>query len=156
MRKFQNYLALLLVLSLFAACDAGRIYDHSQALPDTGWHKDSTLIFDTEVSDTISLYNFYITVRNNNEYGFRNLYIFLSTSLPNGNNTRDTIELMLADREGKWLGRGFGSIKDNQILVRRNLKFPLSGTYSFKIEQAMRKDIIEGIKDVGIRIEDAR
>ena len=155
MRKYQNYLGLLLVLSLFVACDAGRIYDRSQALPNTGWHKDSTLQFDTEVRDSIGLYNFYINVRNNNEYGFRNLYIFLSTSLPNGNNTRDTIELMLADREGKWLGTGFGSIKDNQILVRSNLKFPLTGTYSFEIEQAMRKDIIEGIKDVGIRIEDA-
>ena len=43
-------------------------------------------------------------------------------------------------------------IKDNQILFRKRGRFPMSGTYNFTFEQAMRDKQLEGIKSVGIRI----
>ena len=86
-------------------------------------------------------------------YAYRNLYLFLTTRLPNNNRTRDTLELILADPQGNWLGKGFGALHDNQILVRRNLSFPLAGRYTFSLQQAMRQDVLEGVADVGIRIE---
>jgi gliding motility-associated lipoprotein GldH len=84
------------------------------------------------------------------------LYLFLNTRLPNSNLTRDTIELVLADVNGKWLGKGFGAIKDNQIPVRNNLIFPIKGEYIFGIEQAMREETLVGLVDIGIRVEQAK
>jgi gliding motility-associated lipoprotein GldH len=138
---------------LLWSCDANRFYDQSLELPSTGWHKDSIAGFEVRVEDTVRPYNFYISIRNTDDYPFRNFYLFLSTRLPNNNETRDTLELILADKDGKWLGKGFGAIKDNQIIIRENLLFPLAGSYHFKIEQAMRRDILPGISDIGIRIE---
>nr|NQU93868.1 gliding motility lipoprotein GldH [Bacteroidota bacterium] len=142
-----------ILLFILSGCDTQRLYDQSLSIPDDGWHKDSATYFQVNVDDTIGLYNFYINLRHSAAYRFSNFYLFLNSELPNGNITRDTIELILADHTGKWLGKGFGSIKDNQVLVRKNLRFPLKGTYKFSIEQGMRKDLLKGIKDVGIRVE---
>lgn len=152
----KNATLVFSLVILFTACDPGRLYDESEGIPENGWHKDSIAEFIIQVDDTTQLYNFYITVRNNDNYTYRNLYIFLNTRFPNGHTTRDTIELVLADVNGKWLGKGFGAIKDNQIQVRKNLIFPLMGEYVFGIEQAMRKKSLVGLVDIGIRVEQAK
>jgi gliding motility-associated lipoprotein GldH len=59
---------------------------------------------------------------------------------------------VLADIEGRWLGKGWGAVKENSILISRNMRFPLKGNYEFKIQQAMRVDTLTGISDVGIRV----
>ncbi len=108
--------------------------------------------FDVEVTDTVSLFDFYINLRNTVDYKYSNFYLFLNTTLPDGMAARDTIELMLADRSGKWLGKGFGKYRDNQMLVRAGLQFPMAGNYVFEIEHAMRDTLLTGIGSVGIRI----
>jgi len=65
----------------------------------------------------------------------------------------DTIECLLADDSGKWLGKERGKMVDNRILFRRGIRFKLSGNYSFEFEQAMRDTDLNGIEDFGIRIE---
>jgi gliding motility-associated lipoprotein GldH len=69
--------------------------------------------------------------------------------------SNDTLDCILADEKGKWLGSGIGDIYDNQIPFKRNVRFPLPGTYSFEIQQGTRKDDIPLIMDVGLRIEKA-
>lgn len=152
-RKVAISALILFVVIMLWSCDANRFYDQSLALPSTGWHKDSIAGFEVHVEDTARPYNFYITIRNDDAYPYRNFYLFLSTTLPNNNETRDTLELILASKQGKWLGNGFGAVKDNQIKIRENLLFPIGGSYHFRIEQAMRQDVLPGISDIGIRIE---
>lgn len=150
----NRYSVLLFgILLSLTACDTRQLYDHSVGIDADGWHKDSMAVFKVDVADTATFYNFYINVRNNDDYAYRNLYVFLTTRLPNSNRTRDTLELILADQQGNWLGKGFGALHDNQILVRRNLSFPLAGRYTFSLQQAMRQETLEGITDAGIRIE---
>lgn len=147
------FLFTLLVI-FFTACDSNMVFDSSFTLPANGWNEKSAVEFkDVVVSDTLALYNFYVTVRNTDDYRYSNFYIFLTTKLPNGNLGRDTIEIKLAELNGKWLGQGFGHYKDNQILVRKALRFPASGKYDFLIEHAMRDEVLTGINNVGIRIE---
>jgi gliding motility-associated lipoprotein GldH len=76
----------------------------------------------------------------------------MDTKFPNNNMSRDTLEFILADFEGKWLGKGWGSVKENTVLISADMRFPLSGIYEFKIQQAMRQDTLKGIKNMGIRI----
>lgn len=152
-RKITTSALLIFGVVILWSCDANRFYDQSLELPATGWHKDSIAGFEVNVDDTTRPYNFYITIRNDDAYPYRNFYLFLSTTLPNNNKTRDTLELILANKEGKWLGKGFGALKDNQIKIRENLLFPISGSYHFRITQAMRQDVLPGISDIGIRIE---
>jgi gliding motility-associated lipoprotein GldH len=156
-----KYKFLYLLLGAFilllagSACDSSRIFDENTAIPASLWTKDFRPSFEVEVRDTTTNYGFYFNVRNTEAYRYSNLYIFLETHFPNGNVTRDTIECMLADVSGRWLGRSSGSLIEHQILLNPALRFPLSGNYLFEIEQAMREPL-NGITDVGIRIEKSR
>jgi gliding motility-associated lipoprotein GldH len=129
------------------------VYDAQVEIAEAKWYKDEVARFEVAITDTTSQCDFVLSVRNNMDYSFSNLYVFLNTRFPNGNMTRDTIECILADRTGKWLGKGWGNIKDNRIVLKSGLTFPISGTYEFYVQQAMRKDTLEGIVSVGLRIE---
>ncbi len=146
--------AIIILVIFLTSCDSNMVFDSSFTLPANGWNEKSAVEFkDVVVSDTLALYNFYISVRNTDAYRFSNFYLFLTTKLPNGKLGRDTIEIKLAELNGKWLGQGFGHYRDNQILVRKALRFPVSGKYDFLIEHAMREEVLTGINNVGIRIE---
>lgn len=79
--------------------------------------------------------------------------MFIDTHFPQGIHTQDTIELILADNTGKWYGKGFGKIKEYQVLIRKAVTFPVTGIYNIGIVQGMRDKNLQGIEDVGIRIE---
>ena len=109
--------------------------------------------FSVPVQDTVSLHNLYINLRNTGKYPRSNLFLFIHTVSPLGSTFRDTFEIKLADDQGRWYGRGFGGIWTHQVLYRKNVKFPYKGVYRFELEQAMRKKVLPGIVDVGIRLE---
>lgn len=138
---------------LLSSCDSKRVYEQNVDIPENIWDKDKPVYFDVLITDTVSLHNVYINIRNASGYGYSNIYLFLDTKYPNNTISRDTIECILADPSGKWLGDGSGDIWDNQILFKKNVRFRQTGTYKFRYEQAMRMPKLPMIMDVGLRIE---
>lgn len=129
------------------------IYDESVVIPNASWNNQDLPYFDVNIEDTTSSYNFYFNIRHLENYKYSNFYMFLHTTFPNGNQTHDTIELILAYPDGRWIGKGSGSMRSNQILLNNNLHFPFKGNYHFEIEQAMREPVLNGITDVGVKFE---
>lgn len=144
---------LCLFALLVVACDSNRVFEENVAIPDKVWNADNKIKFEVDILDTLAPHNFYVNVRNTGAYRYSNLYVFLHIKFPNGKFSHDTIECPLADKTGKWYGSGTGQIKDNQVLVKYNMRFPLEGRYEFEIEQAMREEELEEITDVGFRLE---
>lgn len=148
--------AFLLMFSLFfSSCDTSRIYEENQTLPDNVWASDNVLKFSVNIVDTVSPTNFYVNVRNADGYPYGNLFVFVKTTFPNQKISNDTLECILADEKGQWLGSGMGDIYDNQIPFKQNVRFPISGTYTFEMQHGMRVDKIPLIMDMGLRIEKA-
>lgn len=137
---------------LLVACDTKRYYENNLPIKNEVWNVNDKPFFEVEVEDTLKLFNFYINLRNNSSYEYSNIYLFLNTYFPNGEQSRDTIECILADSRGYWLGKGT-EIIEHQILFKRGVRFPMPGVYRFEFEQAMRKDELEDILDIGLRIE---
>jgi len=152
----KTFFILGLFAILLSSCGQPIIFDEHVTLEDAKWYKGESARFSVEINDSLVAYDFYLTVRNTTDYRYSNFYLFLLTRFPNGNLSRDTIECMLADNKGMWLGKGWGSIKENTILLKQNLHFPLSGDYQFLVQQAMRVDTLEGISNVGLRIEKSK
>lgn len=153
--KISGSIVLLTIVSVFfiSGCDAERVYDKYQPVNDNGWYKNDTLVYQPQIEDTSELYNLIIKVRHNTDYRYQNLYLFTKTRFPDGMATQDTIELMLARKDGSWLGQGFGAMKTAKQLILRRGRFLQEGAYRFELRQAMRTDTLQGIEDVGIRIE---
>ena len=132
------------------------VFEKNTIIPDNNWEMNNIIKLDVEIKDTMSLHNIYFNIRNAGGYQFSNLYLFLTTITPKGEQARDTVELTLADERGKWLGDGSGDIWDNRILFKRKFRFPEAGLYHFEFQQAMRVNPLPQIMDAGMRIEKAQ
>jgi gliding motility-associated lipoprotein GldH len=147
-------LSLVSVLIL-TSCDPARVYEKNVKIPNGIWQRDNRVRFELVVEDTISAHNLYVNIRNTSLYPMSNLYLFITTTAPSGHSVRDTLEVILADEKGKWLGSGLGDIWDLQQLYKKNVRFAQRGKYSFEYEQAMRTEKLPFILDVGLRVEKA-
>jgi gliding motility-associated lipoprotein GldH len=143
---------LPLILIFLSACSSGVIYDNTKSITNDVWKADQIIRFDVPVNDTVHIYKFYLNLRNTTSYRYANIFLFIDSTFPDGKQARDTVECILADPSGKWLGKGISNIRDNQVLLRRGLRFPQKGNYIFEFEQAMREPELQGIMDVGLRI----
>lgn len=149
----HKYLITGVLVMILCACDPNRVFDRNAAVDPNGWIPRDGKEFRVEITDTISIYNLYISLRHTNDYPFSNIYFFVLSRFPDGQLYRDTVEYVLADPSGRWLGKGLGKIKDNRYPFRKGIHLPEKGTYVFRIEQAMRENYLKGVHDVGLRIE---
>jgi len=149
----NNPVLILICLLMFSSCDSKRVFEENKPLENRSWKSADKLEFSVTINDTTIPYNVFLNIRNSMDYPYSNLYLFLKTSFPDGKVSLDTIECILADYDGRWLGSGIGSVKFNKCLFQKNVSFPRRGKYNFEFEQAMRVNVLKGITDVGLRIE---
>lgn len=153
MRKIlARFGSVLVFLSCLYACNNRALIDETVSLPAKGWNYDSLLTFSFPITDTSGVYDVSLHVRNAKQYKYSNLWIFLETTAPNGARQKDTLELILADETGHWLGKGTRSINTMLIPYMRNIKFPYLGVYQMQVQHAMRDTTLNYIHDFGIRI----
>ena len=153
----KNFIQYVFVLGIFilSSCDPARVFEENKQLQEGIWKQNKPVIIEAEINDTITYNCVYINVRNKGGYQYSNLFLFIKTTTPKGIIGMDTLECTLASPDGKWLGSGLGDIYSNQILFKKNVRFPQKGKYLFEISQAMRIDPLTEIMDVGIRVERA-
>ncbi|WP_121666010.1 gliding motility lipoprotein GldH [Mesonia aquimarina] len=158
MRKFL-VLLLLTALGLTISCDSKQVFDSYKSVGKS-WHKDSIVSFQIKDLDKLKPYNLFINIRNNNTYNYNNLFLITEMNFPNGKVITDTLEYEMAYPDGKFMGEGFGDVKENKLWYKEGVQFPEEGAYQINIQQAMRKngsvnpiEKLEGITEVGFRIE---
>lgn len=151
--------AIILFSILAIACHSNVEYNQYVSLPN-GWNKDRPVSFTFTSTDTLSQHNIFIMIRNNEQYPYSNLFLITHFEMPNKQIVIDTLEYEMANAQGEWLGYGYSGIKESKLWYKEKVTFPNNGTYSLKIEQAMRKigetdgiKILDGITEVGIRVE---
>lgn len=136
------------------ACNNFSVFSDYKTIQNASWHKDSVLTFQVPVSDTLQNHNLFISVRNDINYKYSNLWLFVEINQPGENKAViDTFEITLADERGKWLGEGFGGVKNYESLYKTNVYFPASGKYEINIKQGMRGERLKGITEIGLRVE---
>ena len=138
---------------LWVSCDKPSVFEEFVSINGQSWNSNNILHFNVSMEDSAQAYNVLLCVRNNGKYEFSNLFLFVTTHSPDGSFLRDTVEITLADEQGKWLGKGAASMFTLYHPYRQNIRFPLPGIYTFDIEQAMWIKDLKNISDIGLRIE---
>lgn len=141
------------ILALLSACDRRVYYDSTRAVNEHGWLPAESVDFDVLAEDTTTVYNLLFEVRNSISYPYSNTFLFVQTTFPDGSVAKDTLEVPLADAEGRWLGKRTGRYVDVRRYFFRNARFPMEGHYRFTVANGMRDSAIVGLKDIGLRIE---
>jgi gliding motility-associated lipoprotein GldH len=147
------FISILIFFLLLVSCNKKVVYTNSQPMPQELWKLMDVVSFKVPITDSLSSNNVNITIRNGSSYPFRNIFLFVSTTSPEGKKITDTLQYNLADEKGKWIGRGFGDIHELNLPYKSNVFFPLKGIYEFKIQHGMRIENLKGVYDIGLRIE---
>ena len=151
----SRYPVALILTSLFllTSCHSNVVYTDSFVMPEKKWDLHDIPSFNIPVTDTVNSNNVLFTIRTGSSYPFRNIYLFVSASSPDGKTINDTLQYNLADEKGKWFGKGFGDIRELTLPYKSNVYFPVKGTYQFKVRHGMRIEDLKGVYDFGMRIE---
>ena len=148
----QN-LVLIGTIVMFISCNNSIVFEEYKGFENHKWNADSVVFFNYSITDTTSKNIIKIKLRHTVEYEFQNLFLFIETDV------MDTVELMLANKDGMWLGSGIGDVREFEFEYQNAKLFSKKGNYSFKIEQAMRYGVAEKIQllnnvlAVGLSIE---
>jgi gliding motility-associated lipoprotein GldH len=135
------------------ACDPRKVTDEYHTIRNSSWNVDSVQHFSFFILQKEQNHNIYLNIRNDRSYGFSNLWLFVTIVSPTGKSRTDTVQAVLADPAGKWLGKGFSGVYDNRLIYRRNVYFPDPGPYTIHLQHGMRPNDLKGITDIGIRVE---
>lgn len=146
-------LLLLLVAGIFVACDSKRAYEHNDTIENESWNIKKVYTHEFEIADSMQWYNMYLNVRNTTDYKYSNLFLYVTTTFPHGQQAKDTLECVLADTQGKWFGKGNGKFKDCRIVFKPKFRFSQAGKYNVQITHGMREQDVTGISEIGIRLE---
>ncbi|MEN8229005.1 MAG: gliding motility lipoprotein GldH [Bacteroidota bacterium] len=150
--KYPVQSLILLLIILLSSCDPDMVFDQYTQTDDGLWSWHDAKEFNIEIADTVTLHNIYLQIRHTVEYPMSNLYMFVYVKGPSGQLLKDTVNLILANPDGKWIGSGTGNLRELRLLYRQHTKFGQSGLYTFTLEQGMRNPELP-ITDLGIRIE---
>lgn len=121
---------------------------------EDSWHADSIITLKHDVVDSITKHNLYLKIRHTTDFEYQNIFLFVCFQ-----EKRDTIEVTLSEKSGKWLGRGFGDIKEVEYCFAKEITFNSKKTSIVTVEQAMRYgDLpaitnLKGIIALGINIK---
>ena len=144
---------LLFSLLLICSCNKNVVYTKYKKFEDNEWFVKDKAVFDIDITDINSLNNISLMVRHADGYPYSNVFLFLTSTYPDGKIMKDTMEVVLANGKGEWLGSGAGDIYDFKFPIKQNVRFPLKGKYKFEFEQAMRTDPLPLIMDFGFEVE---
>lgn len=151
-RKSNKWLYLILCLTVaFISCDRKTIYHHYEHTPLAGWEKEDTLFFAIGRMTHKSTLQRDVELRTADNYPFRSLSLIVEqTVLPSGQMSRDTIDCDLTTPDGNIIGQGITLYQYRYPLPAVSLNE--GDSISLRIYHNMRREVLAGIADVGIRL----
>jgi gliding motility-associated lipoprotein GldH len=154
-QKTSHFLVLqVIVCSLWlCSCQTIDLYERVVSIPKQEWRSSFKPQFNFIIKDTQTRYDVYVLFRHNEKYEFNNIWISLTYQLKGQQPVTSQYELPLANNEG-WLGTSMDDLYDHRIRITPPEGIALkNGEYSFSIGQIMRKDPLDNVLNVGLRIE---
>jgi len=151
---FSILCSLLLLNFSFVSCsENGVIENQSKTIGKEIWNEKEPVSFDFSIQDTVEYFDIFLTLRNDENFRWSNVYLFSDLTFPNGKTRRDTLEITLADKYGNWTGNNSGTIITTTARLINHRRFPLSGDYKIDVTHGMRVKELENVISVGLKIK---
>lgn len=151
----RPFISIILLAVLFS-CDSSRLYEQQVDFENRQWILNNQPYFDFTVADHTQNYNIYCTVRNSLAFPFSRIFVTYHLKDTSNNLLRkELISSYLFDQKtGKPNGTSsLGDLFDHRIPLLSNYHFERPGVYRVSLEQFNRRDTLQGVLAVGIRVE---
>ncbi len=107
-----------------------------------------------DIQDTSILYDFVVTIRTTTDYAYNNLWVFLNTKPPHGQEVREPYEIKTTFPDGNWIGNKTGTVVEHELIFKRR-KVPSKGMYIFTFEQAITQKTVDEVLDISMEVKKA-
>lgn len=153
MRKLFLYtLYCVCIVMGFTSCDTNTPYYHYAHTPIDGWEKNDTLRYDVQPLKKGGEHQITVALRLNGAYPFRKLYLIMEQDIyPRLQYKTDTICFDVTSKEGRFTGNGISYYQYTVPVCREH--FIENDSIHITIRHAMKRDILPGISDIGIKLE---
>lgn len=137
-----------------AGCIRLNQFEKNIQIPKSQWTYALEPEIKFDITDTLSLYNIFLTLRHTDAYAYRNIWLDIATKQPGDTvYQKGRFEFTLQQTEGKWLGTGYGDIWEVRYPLFKQIRFNKQGQYTIRLRQIMRDNPLLHVLNAGIRIE---
>ncbi len=137
----------------FASCNRSTIYSQYLHTPLSGWEKNDTLTFSIPRMQTDMELKAIIGLRITDAYPFKTVCLIVDKAIsPDNIIDSDTINCSLFDNDGMSKGRGVSCYQFNYHVS--NMHLMKGDSVAIHIRHNMKREILPGISDVGITLEE--
>ena len=151
MVNYYKYFLIICFVCVGLGCENKKTFIYKFDNEQWDIEKD-TIRFTYHNNDVETPHDVSIFFRNNINYPYRNIYIFVEILHNNDVIQMDTLQYEITDKYGRWHGNGVGDTKDNYFLFDKNLELQNVGFYTFNITHGMRNNPLIGCNKIGLKI----
>lgn len=137
------------------SCGKKPMYSDTHEFQNGVWSSGAMPAFEFEAKDSTKTYDLSFLLRINNEYDFQNIWILMHTDKPDGSFSTDTVNLLLSDERGRWLGKKSGPVYSYQAIFGREHYFKPTGKYKIRMEHAVMEPNLRGVLDLSLLVEES-
>lgn len=154
MNKRNIFLSITVAVAMaFASCNRSTIYSQYLHTPLSGWEKNDTLTFSIPRMQTDMELKAIIGLRITDAYPFKTVCLIVDKAIsPDNIIDSDTINCSLFDNDGMSKGHGVSCYQFNYHVS--NMHLMKGDSVAIHIRHNMKREILPGISDVGITLEE--
>ena len=127
-------------------------------IPESGWEQQHWMEFQYTHRLPQKEVALNWVLRHNDDYPFANIHLITEWRSPKGLLKSDTLTYLLAEADGRWLGKGF-YIVEHLLPFRERYILQEPGNYIFRVRPAVRdtdkliaEKTLPGIRQIGISL----
>jgi len=142
---------LAATVAAMSACDSNVVFDRYEHTPLAGWEKNDTLFYQLPPLATSGRYREEIGLRTNEDFPFQRLCLVVEQKVyPSGKQRTDTFTCTLVSKQG--IPKGDGVSLYQQRFPLTTLALNEGDSLRVSIRHNMKREILPGIADVGLKI----
>lgn len=154
--RLNILLCCLMLLLAAVSCGSGGgasdRFSRFEALPENGWAYGDSVTFSTSGLDSVGYGKISVALRHNDRFLYQNLWLEVSYNDVNGCRVCDSVNIVLADSHGRWVGKGIGSDYQCEVELPRQAFIPDSALIS--VRHIMRVDTLRGVDYIGVTVNE--
>lgn len=136
---------------MLASCDSGTVFSHYESTPVRGWERNDTLSFNIEPLQETGMYAEEVGLRITGAYPFKGLSLIVEQTIQPSNITIvDTLNCDLIDDIGHANGKGINHYQ--YLYPLTTIKLSKDESVHVAIRHCMKREILPGITDVGLKL----
>lgn len=152
--SFIRYFIGIAILCCMVSCNKGEVYYKFKPIPNIEWDKQQEVCFllDSLLATPSDNYAISVEISHNINYQYKNLSLLLEQSVGDSILLKDTVECILVDDRGRWVGSGNGATRQLSIQYKTNFKIDTALHNEICVRHTMQDLQLKGIEKIGLRI----